>query len=702
VNDHSRTRGAAPKPAAALLKPAIALLALALLLILPSAALAAGGWHAQTSGTPQDLGGVGASSGGRLWVVGAGGTILTSLNDGATWAAQSSGTTQNLRAVAFADTTHGWAVGDGGTIVTTGDAGATWAAQTSGTTQNLRAVAFADATHGWAVGDGGTILGTVDGGATWMAQGSGTTLALYGVACSGASTAWAVGAGGTVVATSDGTTWTAQSSGTTRDLRGVAFADATHGWAVGSGGTIVTTSTGGAAWAAQASHSTRDLSAVAFADATHGWAIGSAGTILFTANGGAAWTAQSSTTAKDLFALAFTDVHHGFVAGAGGTILTTGDGGIVDTIAPHTTAKGLQAKDSAGWRHTSQTVTLQASDSGSGPAATYYTIDGGARQTYSAPFVVTAAGPHAVTYWSLDWAGNAEAKHTGYVNLDLAQPTCLAQGNVKTFSGTTATFSFRVNDPKPTCGFGDVSITIYKNGKAKKRFKLSRVTLNTAHAKGYRLTLPAGEYTWTVTATDIAGNAQVKAGTAQLKILAMPLPTIADVQRRLVALRYLPSSAVTGKSDYRTSQAVMAFQAWNGLPRDGVAGVQTRTKLLSASVPHPRAGSYGHHVEVYRSLGVVLCVDGGTVVRVVHCSTGRPGLETTAGVWHVYLKSLRFYSREYDSWMPWTSFFHGGEGLHGYEEVPSYPASHGCVRLSMPEAPWVYDFATMGTTVIVY
>ena len=88
-------------------------------------------------------------------------------------------------------------------------------------------------------------------------------------------------------------------------------------------------------------------------------------------------------------------------------------------------------------------------------------------------------------------------------------------------------------------------------------------------------------------------------------------------------------------------------------------------------------------------------------MRVVHCSTGRPGLETTPGVWNVYLKSLRFYSQEYDSWMPWTSFFHGGEGLHGYEEVPAYPASHGCVRLSMPEAPWVYGFAAMGTTVVV-
>jgi N-acetylmuramoyl-L-alanine amidase len=317
--------------------------------------------------------------------------------------------------------------------------------------------------------------------------------------------------------------------------------------------------------------------------------------------------------------------------------------------------------------------------------------------------VVSAAGSHVVTYWSLDWAGNAEAKHTGFVNIDLAKPTCLAQGNVKTYAGTSAPFSFRVNDPKPTCGFADASITIYKNGKAKKRFKLARVTVNKGHTHAFRLTLPAGEYTWAVTATDVAGNTQAKTGTAKLKVLAMPLPTIANVQRRLAALHYLPSSAVTGKSDYRTSQALMAFQAWNGLPRDGVAGVQTRTRLLSASIPHPRAGSaYGHYVEVYRGLGVVLCVDGGTVVRVVHCSTGRPGLETTPGVYHVYLKSLRFYSQEYDSWMPYTSFFNAGQGLHGYEEVPAYPASHGCVRLSMPEAPWVYDFAAMGTTVIVY
>ncbi|HZL64560.1 MAG TPA: L,D-transpeptidase family protein, partial [Thermoleophilia bacterium] len=500
-----------------------------------------------------------------------------------------------------------------------------------------------------------------------------------------------------------GATWTAHSSSTTQDLRAVAFADAAHGWAVGAGGTVVATSTAGATWATQASGSTRDLAGVAFADPAHGWVVGAGGAVLSTGNGGATWAAQSSGTTKDLVGVAFADAEHGGIAGAGGTILATSDAGILDSTPPRTSAKGLQARSSSGWRNTSQTVTLQAHDAGSGPAATYYTLDGGARQTYSAPFPVSSAGSHLVRYWSVDWAGNVEAKHAGYVNIDLGKPVCVAIGNVKTYSGTSAAFRFRVNDPKPSCGFANTSITIYKNGKAKKRFKLYRVTVNKAHTHAYRLTLPAGAYTWTVTATDIAGNTQVKAGTAKLKVLAMPLPTIANVQRRLVALHYLPSSAVSGKSDYRTSQALTAFQAWNGLPRDGVAGVQTRTKLLSASIPHPRAGSaYGHYVEVYRSLGVVLCVDSGTVVRVVHCSTGRPGLETTPGVWHVYLKSLRFYSQEYDSWMPWTSFFHGGEGLHGYEEVPAYPASHGCVRLSMPEAPWVYDFATMGTTVYVY
>ena len=296
-----------------------------------------------------------------------------------------------------------------------------------------------------------------------------------------------------------------------------------------------------------------------------------------------------------------------------------------------------------------------------------------------------------------------EAKHTGYVNIDLGKPVCKAIGNVTAYTGTAVKFAFKVTDATPTCGAGSVRISIQKNGQTKQRIIISRTTFNVAHSISAVVKLTKGQYTWVVTATDLAGNVQKTKGHARLTLKEMPLPTIADVQRRLIQLKYLPSGAVTGSADYRTSQALLAFQAWNHLTRDGVAGVATRKKLATASVPMPRTENVsGHYVEVYRSLGVALCVDGGTLVRAVHCSTGRPGLETTAGTWSVYLKSLKFYSKEYSSWMPYASFFHNGEGLHGYEEVPAYPASHGCVRLPMPEAPWVYQFAYIGTTVFVF
>ena len=64
----------------------------------------------------------------------------------------------------------------------------------------------------------------------------------------------------------------------------------------------------------------------------------------------------------------------------------------------------------------------------SGVAATYYTIDGGSQQTYTAPFTVSAPGSHTVVYWSVDAAGNVETHHTGYVNIDASTPVTTATG----------------------------------------------------------------------------------------------------------------------------------------------------------------------------------------------------------------------------------------------------------------------------------
>jgi lipoprotein-anchoring transpeptidase ErfK/SrfK len=52
--------------------------------------------------------------------------------------------------------------------------------------------------------------------------------------------------------------------------------------------------------------------------------------------------------------------------------------------------------------------------------------------------------------------------------------------------------------------------------------------------------------------------------------------------------------------------------------------------------------------------------------------------------------------------MPYASYFVGGIAMHEYSYVPSYPASHGCVRLPAGEANRVYAFAEYGMPVYVY
>ena len=219
----------------------------------------------------------------------------------------------------------------------------------------------------------------------------------------------------------------------------------------------------------------------------------------------------------------------------------------------------------------------------------------------------------------------------------------------------------------------------------------------------YLVHLPHGSYTWTVTATDLAGNVQRTAGVRGLRVVTWVIHSTADVQRCLAFLHYLPGGAVTGRDDYRTQQALLAFQAWTGIPRNGLDGRVTRAHLEVASSPRPRkVSASGHCAEVFRSMGVLLCVNSGKLVRAVHCSTGRPSLPTPAGRFSVYLKSPDWWSTAYLDFMPFASFFSGGDAIHGFPDVPAYPASHGCVRVSMPEAAWVYTFMTYGAAVFVY
>jgi lipoprotein-anchoring transpeptidase ErfK/SrfK len=174
-----------------------------------------------------------------------------------------------------------------------------------------------------------------------------------------------------------------------------------------------------------------------------------------------------------------------------------------------------------------------------------------------------------------------------------------------------------------------------------------------------------------------------------------------QLQQRLANLGYLPPGAVDGVDGYRTQQAVIAFQSWEGLQRDGIVGPVTMAALADAKRPKPRRGGPHRRIEVYRAKGVALLVTHGKTRRAIHVSTGGPGNETPAGTFEVFRKELRSWSVPFSVWLPYASYFNQGIAFHEYPDVPTVPASHGCVRVPAPEAEVVYRFAQVGTVVVV-
>ncbi|MGH3127708.1 MAG: L,D-transpeptidase family protein [Gaiellaceae bacterium] len=172
------------------------------------------------------------------------------------------------------------------------------------------------------------------------------------------------------------------------------------------------------------------------------------------------------------------------------------------------------------------------------------------------------------------------------------------------------------------------------------------------------------------------------------------------VELRLAALGYLEGSDVGAADDYLSDQALLAFQGWEDLDRTGTVTGQTQLALFSAARPKPAARRPGRRVEIYRDAGVLLTIEDGRVVRAVHTSTGVGGI-TPVGDFDVYAKVLYSWSVPFQVWMPYAAYFRGGIATHESPDVPSYPASHGCVRLPEGEAERVYRFVDVGTPVSV-
>jgi hypothetical protein len=178
--------------------------------------------------------------------------------------------------------------------------------------------------------------------------------------------------------------------------------------------------------------------------------------------------------------------------------------------------------------------------------------------------------------------------------------------------------------------------------------------------------------------------------------------TVRAAQDRLAALGFLLPSQVDGQDGPVTQTALLAFQKWSGLQRDGVLGPATQARLRSAPRPEPLTrGPPGRRAEVLLDRQVALAIENNRVVRVIHVSTGAPGTPTPPGDFKVYAKYPKWWSVPFREWLLWAVPFNGGIAFHELAEVPSYPASHGCVRESYTTSKWMYEFAVVGMPVKV-
>jgi peptidoglycan hydrolase-like protein with peptidoglycan-binding domain len=170
------------------------------------------------------------------------------------------------------------------------------------------------------------------------------------------------------------------------------------------------------------------------------------------------------------------------------------------------------------------------------------------------------------------------------------------------------------------------------------------------------------------------------------------------LQSELNALHY--AVPLTGVLDEGTGQALVAYRKMTGLSRIPYAGTQVFDLLARhAGSFHVRYRGDGRHVEANLTRQVLAEIEpGGRVRKIYTTSSGKPSTPTVLGRFQVYLKTPGVNSEG----MVDSNYFIRGYAIHGYPEVPTYAASHGCLRVPIPDAPAIYAWVQTGTPVDVY
>lgn len=151
-----------------------------------------------------------------------------------------------------------------------------------------------------------------------------------------------------------------------------------------------------------------------------------------------------------------------------------------------------------------------------------------------------------------------------------------------------------------------------------------------------------------------------------------------------------PAGEADGSFGYATLQAVYAFEKTWGLTRDGVVPPLQMTQIATSRRPPTPKREYHNFIDIDISRQVLFEVRDDKVVHTLPISSGNEEIYTVDGeerrahtprgnfsvVRKIEGKRVSDLGTLY-----WPSYFVGGYAIHGSDSVPTYPASHGCVRI---------------------
>jgi hypothetical protein len=149
----------------------------------------------------------------------------------------------------------------------------------------------------------------------------------------------------------------------------------------------------------------------------------------------------------------------------------------------------------------------------------------------------------------------------------------------------------------------------------------------------------------------------------------------------------------------KTARGVLAYRKVNGMSRSYRAGKGLVKRVFAGhgeyEVRHPNAGE---HLEAPLDKQVLVFAKGDQPFAIYPVSSGKSSTPTVTGHFNFIRQEPGYNSHG----MYYSFYFYGGYAVHGYESVPDYPASHGCIRTFIADQPEIYNRINFGESIFVF